>query len=85
MQATKWKPADKPPYTAWGHERVSRAGCRGCAAVDTVKKHVTHILSKLGLHGRVQAVVLAHQTGFFEAEPTRSDGSHEMGSFALDP
>jgi DNA-binding NarL/FixJ family response regulator len=34
----------------------------------TVKTHVTHILSKLDLRDRVQAVVLAHQTGVFDAE-----------------
>jgi DNA-binding NarL/FixJ family response regulator len=34
----------------------------------TVKTHVTHILQKLNLRDRVQAVVLAYQAGIFEAE-----------------
>jgi DNA-binding NarL/FixJ family response regulator len=34
----------------------------------TVKTHVTHILQKLDLRDRVQAVVLAHQTGLFETD-----------------
>jgi len=34
----------------------------------TVKTHVTHILQKLDLRDRVQAVVLAHQAGLFEAD-----------------
>jgi DNA-binding NarL/FixJ family response regulator len=32
----------------------------------TVKTHITHVLQKLNLRDRVQAVVLAHQTGLFE-------------------
>jgi DNA-binding NarL/FixJ family response regulator len=41
----------------------------------TVKTHVTHILQKLRLHDRVQAIVLTHQTGLFETgTPTLRTG-----------
>ena len=39
-----------------------------------MKTHVSHVLGKLGLHDRVQVVVMAHRFGFVDPDPTGPAG-----------
>jgi DNA-binding NarL/FixJ family response regulator len=41
-------------------------GAKLYLAKDTVKTHVGHILTKLGLRDRIQALVLAYETGLVQ-------------------
>jgi LuxR family maltose regulon positive regulatory protein len=44
-------------------------------ALDTVKKHVTHVLGKLGAANRTEAAARARQLGLIPSHPPRRPGN----------
>jgi hypothetical protein len=54
-------------------QRTRRAGRRALLADATIKTNVGNIPAKLGLRNRVQAVVLAYESGFLTPGGARAD------------
>jgi len=52
----------------------SEIGTLLCLSEGTVKTHVNRIFTKLGLRDRVQAVILAYQTGLAPEQPPPATG-----------
>jgi Bacterial regulatory proteins, luxR family len=60
-----------------GHATIATHGPGAFISDTTVKTHIPHILQKLNLLDRVQAVVLAYETGVFDdARSARNSDEH---------
>lgn len=82
LDAVKYHPAIALSMIARGLSNAE-IGHELYISETTVKTHVTHVLQKLDLRDRVQAVVLAYQTGLFETDqPSAANGG---GGAAREP
>ena len=56
------------------------SSCAGSAPVDAAKKHVSHLLGKLGAANRTEAVTRARQLGLIPKQDTTADPGRHRGA-----